>query len=426
MRKWLWTFAVLSSLAGTAEGGAKTFFWQGALYQDWMGFKGSGDALFSRLSTRLNLALGNRPGSGWTIVLDVRGRFSPGEGADNRLLVYNARLDFDSPRSDLFVSLGQMSLYDTAGIGQLTGAVAGYKFGRTLAAGAYGGLESTPYSGKLDLNYQKYGVFARYIGPGARQLALSLNLVRFENQDERRFVYSSLLLPMGNFLSVYGNAEYELDGRTAPGDRLSRLFVNARANLSRHADVTASYSSGRGMDYHRFLLEQSQDPTLRNSEIERFFYNRSFGARLSLAPLRNLRLHVSRQESELQDAGIRNHTTGIGFAAGDLFRSGVSLYGHYNLNRGDSSEADTYYVSVARNFGKLAVDLSYANFFNGVRFSAQGTPEVVRIVLPNQQTLCADLFLALSRSLAVALDYSYVTQAGYVEHQFFVRLILRK
>ena len=29
-----------------------------------------------------------------------------------------------------------------------------------------------------------------------------------------------------------------------------------------------------------------------------------------------------------------------------------------------------------RNFGKLTVTLSYANYFNGVRFSADGTPQL--------------------------------------------------
>ncbi len=112
-----------------------------------------------------------------------------------------------------------------------------------------------------------------------------------------------------------------------PRDRLSRLFVNARVNLSRYADLTASYSSGRGMDYHQFLLELSQNPSFRNSEIERFFYNTTYGVRFGFTPLTRLRFHLSRQESGQQDAGIRNHTTGFGFAAGDVLHSGITLYG---------------------------------------------------------------------------------------------------
>ena len=125
------------------------------------------------------------------------------------------------------------------------------------------------------------GFLARYIGPGARQFSISYNLVRFDNQIERQFVYSNLLLPLGRFLIVYGNSEFELGRHTEANDRLSRLFINARANLTKYADVTASYSSGRGMDYHQFLLEQSQDPDLQSSEIERFYYNKTYGVRLS-------------------------------------------------------------------------------------------------------------------------------------------------
>ena len=426
MKKWSLLLILLVTVAGMAAESGKTFFWQSALYQDWMGFINGSDELFSRLSTRLNLIFWNRPGSGWTVFLDARNRFASGEGAENRLLIYDAHLAFDSLRSNFIISLGQMNLYDTAGIGQLAGVMAGYKFGRYLAAGAYGGLANDIYSGKLSSAYQKYGLFARYLGPGARQFSLSYNQVRFDKQNERQFVYTSLLLPLGRFLMVFGNGEYELGGNTASADRLSRLFINARANLTRYADITASYSSGRGMDYHQLLLEQSQDPGLRNSEIERFYYNKTYGVRLSFTPLQNLRFHLSRQESEQQDAGIRNHTTGFGFAAGDILHSRISLYGNYNLNRGDASEADTYYLSAARNFGKISVNLSYANFFNAVRFSAGGTPQVVRIELPKQQTFSGDLFLALNRTLAVALDYSYVYQADYSEHQFFIRLILRK
>jgi hypothetical protein len=426
MKKYFLILLVLANVQGLAQDKGKTFYWQGALYQDWMGFKSGSDALFSRLSTRLHLTLWNRPGNGWTMFLDVRDRFASGEGVDNQLLMYDAHLAYDSLKSRIYLSLGLMNLYDTAGIGQLAGIMAGYKFGRYLAAGAYGGLQSDIYSGKFNSLYQKFGIFARYIGPGARQFSLSYNLVRFESQNERQFIYTSLLLPLGRFLIVYGNSEYELNGNTDPADRLSRLFVNARANLSRYADVTASYSSGRGMDYHQFLLEQSQDPGLQNSEIERFYYNKTYGVRFSLTPLKSLRFHVSRQESELQDAGIRNHTTGFGFAAGDILHSGISVYGNYNLNRGDSSEADTYYLSAARNFGKLSVNFSYANFFNGVRFAANGTPQIIRIELPKQQTFSGDLFLALNRSLAVSLDYSYLYQMDVSDHQFFVRVILRK
>jgi hypothetical protein len=391
-----------------------------------MGFKSNSDALFSRLSTRLNLTLWNRPGSGWTMFLDVRNRYALGAGTDNQLLMYDARLAYDSLRSNFIISLGQMNLYDTAGIGQLAGIMAGYKFGRYLTAGAYGGLANDVYTGNLSYKYQKYGIFTRYIGAGARQFSVSYNLVRFAGQNERQFLYSGVLLPLGRFLILYGNGEYELESNVASGDRLSRLFVNARANLSRYADVTASYSSGRGMDYHQFLLEQSQDPNLRNNEIERFYYNKIYGLRFSLTPLLNLRFHVSRQVSELQDAGIQNHSTGFGFSAGDILHSGISLYGNYNLNRGDSSEADTYFLSATRNFGKLSVNLSYANFYNGVRFSANGTPQVIRIELPKQQTFSGDLFIALNRTIAVSLDYSFLYQADYSDHQFFVRLILRK
>ncbi len=66
------------------------------------------------------------------------------------------------------------------------------------------------------------------------------------------------------------------------------------------------------------------------------------------------------------------------------------------------------------------MNVSYANFFNGVRFAADGTPQVVRIELPRQQTFSGDLFLAFSRALAVSLDYSYLAPGGSARSTSFL------
>jgi hypothetical protein len=320
--------------------------------------------------------------------------------------------------------LGQMNLYDTAGIGQLTGAVLGFKLNKYLSVGGYGGFEPDIYNTRWDTGYRKFGGFLRYLGPRAKQFSLSYNRLSFDGNSERQFLYSSALLPLGHFFVLYGNLEYELAPGTKSADRLSRLFLNTRVNVTRYADVIAHYSSGRGLDYHRFLLEQSQDPSLQNSEIERYYYNETYGIRLGIKPLKNFRLYASRRESEQKDRGIKNHTTGLGFSVADLFDSGLSFYGHYDMNRGDASESDSYYLSASRSFGKLSWSLSFANYYNGVRFSGDGSPQVFH--LPDQKTVSTNFFLILSRSLAVSLDYAFSDQTDYNEHQFFIRLIYRK
>ena len=218
--------------------------------------------------------------------------------------------------------------------------------------------------------------------------------------------------------------EYELNKKIKSEDRLSRLFLNARVNLSRYFDVTAHFSSGRGLDYHGFLLEQSQDPTIQNSEIERYYYNETYGARLSFKPTKRIRLFAAKRESERIDKGIKNHSTRFGLSLTNLLKSGISIYGSFNMNRGDSSESDYYYISASRYFGKLSCSLSFANFYNGVRITGEGTPQVFH--LPDRQTLSTNFFLILSRSLAIALDYAYSYQKENIDHQFFVRVILRK
>jgi hypothetical protein len=424
MRKWIVFLLILSCGYGLAEDKKRDFYVRGAFYQDWMGFKSGDNDLYNRVSSRLKFTLWNRPGEGWTVFLDVRNRYTLSEGGKNRFIMYDVRISYDRLKHKFFLSLGQMNLYDTAGIGQLTGVVAGYKLNRYLSVGAYGGLQPNIYETKWDSGYNKYGVFVRYRGSGAKQFSASFNRIVFEGKTERQFLYGSVLLPLKRTFILYGNLEYELDSGTGSEDRLSRLFLNGRVNLSTFADITAHYSSGRGLDYHRYLLEQSQDPTLQDNEIERYYYNETYGVRLSIKPSKNIRFFASRRESEQKDRNIKNHTTGFGISTTDILKTGVSVYGYYNLNRGDASESDSYYVSLSRSFGKLTCNLNYANYFNGLRFISGNEP--VLLHLPDHKTISAGLFYIVNRFLAFSLDYAYTDQSEYNEHQFFVRVILRK
>jgi hypothetical protein len=424
MKKWFLFLCVLFCSIGISGDTANTFFFRGAFYQDWMGLKNEDTDLYSRLSSRLKLTLFNKPGDGWTVCIDIRNRYTLGDKGKNQLIVYNAHISYNRMKRRLFFSLGQMNLYDTAGIGELTGGVIGYKLSKYLSLGGYAGLEPDIYNTRWDTDYNKYGFFIRYLGPGARQFSVSFNHVGFNQKTERQFLYTRLLLPVQRLFVLYGNMEYELNKKIKSEDRLSRLFLNARVNLSKYFDVTAHFSSGRGLDYHGFLLEQSQDPTIQNSEIERYYYNETYGVRLSFKPTKRIRLFAAKRESERIDKGIKNHSTRFGLSLTNLLKSGISIYGSFNMNRGDSSESDSYYISASRYFGKLSCSLSFANFYNGVRITGEGTPQVFH--LPDRQTLSTNFFLVLSRSLAIALDYAYSYQKENKDHQFFVRVILRK
>ena len=173
--------AALRRLPAAQKAGA--FFFRGTLYQDWMGFKNGGENFYSRLSTRLDLELWNRPGNGWTIFLDARDRFAAGEGGGNQLILYEARLAYDSPRSRLFFSLGQMNLYDTAGIGQLAGVLAGFKFGRYLSAGAYGGLATDLYAESLSLGLPEIRLLRPLYRPGREAVLAELQPGPFQGPE---------------------------------------------------------------------------------------------------------------------------------------------------------------------------------------------------------------------------------------------------
>ncbi len=400
------------------------FYFRGAFYQDWLGFKIKDVDFYNRLSSRLKLTLWNRPGTGWTAFIDIRNRYTFGDDPDNQLIIYNAYLSFDKPDKKIMFSLGQMNLYDTAGIGELTGGILGVKLNQYLTMGGYAGIEPDIYNTRWETDYQKFGFFVRFLGKKARQLSLSYNLVRYTGDTERQFLYFNGLWPVKNILMFYGQLEYELDAKIKNEDRLSLIFVNIRLNLTKYADLTGHYSSGRGLDYHRFLLEQSQNPTILNSEIDRFYFNTSYGLRLSIKPLPNLRLYVERWESEQIDEAIENHTTRLGASATNIFKSGISLFGNYSLNRGEFSESDSYYMSASRSFGKLSLSLSYANYYNGVLILDNGTQQIFH--LTDHQTLSSNLFFIVNRHLAVSLEYAYTSQEEDGEHQFFFRLIYRR
>lgn len=402
----------------------KDFYLRSALYFDWFGAKYEGSDFFHQLSSRLKLEMVNRRGEGWTFLLDTRDRLRLSEKRGNRVILYDARILFDKQGSPLFLSLGQMNLYDTAGIGQLLGGVVGYKISRDLLLGGYGGLESSIYINRLENDYQKYGVFARYQGNYGRRLSLSYNQLKYSGSTERQYIYAGTMFPFVKTLTFYGNLEYELASNVRSEDRLSRAFVNVRWDPSRAVDMTAFYSSGRGLDYHRYILERSQDPTLNDTELERFYYSSQYGLRLSIKPIRSLRLYVSRMESEQKDLEIRNNTWRFGGSAGDILKSGVTLYGNYAWNRGEMSESDSYYVALSKDFGRVSWHGSFSNTFNGVRYDHRNeTPEIIR--LNDYKTFTTQFFIPITRLFAASLEYEYFLQEESNQHLFFVRLILR-
>lgn len=408
----------------TGQPAASAFYQRGTIYLDWNGSRYEDGTLFNQVSARFKFDLINRPGQGWTLSVDARDRLGIRGGTTNQVILYNARLTYDKPGSRFYLSLGQMNLYDTAGIGALLGGLAGIKLGRDLLAGAYAGLESTPYISRLDTKYLKAGTFLRWLGPQGRTVALTFNHLRYDGKAERQYAYINVFLPARKTLVIFGDAEYELGSHVAGENRLSRLFGNARLDLGRWADLTASYSAGKGLDFHRYLLEAAQDPTLFNQDVERFFYSSYYGIRLSLKPATGVRLSVTRQESFQRDLDIRNHTWRFGASAWNLLGQGLSITGNYSLNRGSLSESDAYYVSLAKDFGRFSLNASFSNTFNGLRFeTGPGDPQPIHLTGHRNVTL--GTLVRVSRDLSASIEYGGFLQSSLNEHFLFVRLIYR-
>jgi hypothetical protein len=415
---------VLAGLPLAGQSSGLGFYQRGAIYLDWSGSRYADGVFFNQVSTRLKFDLIRPAGQGWTLSIDARDRVGVREELTNQLILYGARLTYDTPASRIYLSLGQMNLYDTAGIGSLLGGVAGFKIGPDILIGAFGGLQSTPYIARLETNYLKAGGFVRWLGPQGRTIGLTLNQLWYDGRVERRFAYANLFLPVRKVLVVYGDAEYELGGHVGGENRLTRLFGNVRLDLGRLADLTASYSSGKGLDFHQYLLEASQDPTIFNQEVERFYYSSYYGVRLSVKPARGLRLSVARQESRQNDLGVANHTWRFGASGSNLFGQGLSFVANYALNRGDLSENDSYYASLSKDFGRFSLNAGFSNTFRGVRFD-RTTGDPLPIALNDFQNVTLGTLVRIGRGLSAQVEYGGFLQPGNTEHFLFVRLIYR-
>lgn len=415
---------LLAATGLAAQSPAPSFYQKGTITLDWNGSRYSDGVFFNQASVRFRFDLIDPPGQGWTLALDARDRVGIRGQATNQLILYSARLTFDKPGSRFYLALGQMNLYDTAGIGALLGGVAGFKLSRDVLIGAFGGLESTPYINRLDAKYLKAGAFVRWLGSQGRTIGLTFNHLRYDGSVERQYAYANVFWPVPKLLVFYGDAEYELGNHVAGENRLSRLFGNIRLDLGRWADVTASYSSGKGLDFHRYLIEASQDPNLFNQDIERFYYSSYYGVRLSLKPARTVRLSVSRQESRQKDLGIVNHTWRFGASAWNILGQGLSIVGNCALNRGALAESDTYYISLTKDFGRFSLNGSFSNSFNGLRLdSSGGDPQFVHI--DDHKNVSLGALFRIGRGLSASLEYGGFLQSGANEHFLFVRLIYR-
>lgn len=394
----------------------------GRFSTDWFGLHRQG-GLDQQLSNRLRLTLG-QPGSGWTLLVDLRDRMELGGEARHRLSIYDTRLMFDNSHHPIYFSVGQMNLFDTAGIGELLGSVIAYRPAPRLLIGGYYGFRPELYAGGLDSAYRKFGWFVHYIRPRGQNLSLSLNELRYSGETERRFVYLGGLTHAGDRVVVFGNLEYELGKSVRRGDRLSRLFLNTRLDLTPDLALTVHFSEGRGLDFHRFLLESAEDPIGRASELERFYFNRQYGLRLRYRLWRGWRLHFGQGLSERKDRSIRNHSTQIGMSTGNLGDTGLSIHATYRLNRGDESESDAARLSISKALGHHSWNITYSNSFNGLRFdSTGGLPEIVHI--PSRHTLGNELFFVIGRELGLSFQHERIFGHGYQEDLLFIRLICR-
>ena len=69
--------------------------------------------------------------------------------------------------------------------------------------------------------------------------------------------------------------------------------------------------------------------------------------------------------------------------------------------------------------------MSFSNTFNGIRFvPGVDLPQVIH--LDDYKTIASDLFIPITRAIALSLQYEFFIQEMSDQHLFFIRFILRK
>ena len=157
-----------------------------------------------------------------------------------------------------------------------------------------------------------------------------------------------------------------------------------------------------------------------------FFYSEQYGAGLAFKPVKDLRLHVSRQESRQKDLDIsQSHLAARRLGCRYPEERPLGLRGLL-LQPGEPVGVRFLLSAVSRTSGGASCYRllrqhlqrpTHPAVERGARRSSTST---------DTRRSRGNVFVPLSRRLSIAAEYSYFLQKNANEHQFFIRLIFRK
>ena len=232
--------------------------------------------------------------------------------------------------------------------------------------------------------------------------------------------------PFAGRSTIFGNMEYELGQGIRTEDRLSRLFLNARLDVSRYVDVTGFFSSGRGLGFPQLCPRPLPGPSAPGQGSRAVFLQRAVWGQGG---------DQTREEPETARVPAGEPAEGPGHIQSHL-EAGRFGHRHHEERRlrlrglllqSGQPVGIRFLLSVAEPDFRAGILLSSPSPIPTTACGScprAGNPQIIH--LDGYKTISANVFVPLTRRLSISAEYSYFLQKNANEHQFFVRLLFRK
>ena len=346
-------------------------------YQQTSRNDGGPSSTFSELSATVSVVSKPADDGGFEYALDARGAEYPSSDQTNRMSIYNAWVGGRFAGGRVGLRAGQMWLNDLGGLGSVGGAA--FEAQPFAASGAwrfrfglFGGLEPDLYQVGYIHGVKKYGGYVALDGDRGWKNVLGYVRIQDQSVTERSVVTMLNFIPIGKEFFLYQAAEIDTTGPagTGGGPKLTYIFVNARYRATPWLEFQALYHHGTSIDTRTIAQDILNGRPVDPRALEGFLFG-SIGGRISIEPLRNLRIWGGYSQEQTSRAGESYPRYQAGISAMNVFGSGLDLTASdYRYNRPSTGSYDSFYASIGRSIGpKVYLTLDYTTSLSTLAFT---------------------------------------------------------
>jgi hypothetical protein len=319
---------------------------------------GGPNTTFSEVSAILSIASKPADDGGFEYALDTRGETYPSSEQSNRVSLYDAWVGGQLKGGTAGVRLGQMWLNDIGGLGAVGGALLEVRPFRALSSGRFrfglfAGLEPDLYQVGYTSGVKKFGGYAAFDGLHGLKSVLGYVLVRNRSVTERSVVTMLNFIPIGRNFFLYQAAEIDTTGPAGSGGgpELTYIFVNARARPVKWMEIQLLYHRGLSIDSRSIAQDVLNGRPVDPRALDGFLYS-SIGGRLTIEPVRNLRIWggYSQEQSSREGQSYGRYQGGISVT--NVFGFDLTA-SDYRYNVPSTGPYDSIYASIGRSIGPL-------------------------------------------------------------------------